>query len=374
MACLLCGSEQLLRLGKRSDFGDIRLYAPFVRNPESFDREILRCCACGFAFCSPGYGERELEDLYGHEGYYRFQALVSPAGTETDCRRTRKLLRMWEQALKPLGVQAWRERYAGKQPPRFLDVGCGLGHSLVLFHQLGFDVTGIDTNEREVEFVRHEHGLRALHTSFESFAGTSERFDCIQAAHLIEHVADPHSFIAGLLSLLLPDGVLILETPLSNDLGRPEDRFRDVYHTLFFDHFTLALLARQHGLGVLGWNNRHFNSDADGSRCLFIQVAFSRSGHLAETDIDACLAFRGAYDAMVGDALSWSPSFLGGTRNRQARELGLAVRDLGVRFGVPKEWFRRNGIGSSEVPPPSLAELIEVLATSSSNRKKTPQV
>jgi 2-polyprenyl-3-methyl-5-hydroxy-6-metoxy-1,4-benzoquinol methylase len=310
VACPLCSNLDSVRIGRRSDFGDIRGYAPFVPEPMKFEREILRCSHCGLGFAWPPYGDTEFADLYAQEGYYHFQTLVSSVGTDVNSQRSRELIATWEREMGTLGVLRWKAELGLSSRPRFLDVGCGLGRLMILFDRLGFDVVGIDSNEREVDFVRSTLGLRALRASLANFSAGEERFHCVMAAHILEHVTDPHIFIHQLGQLLLPGGLLVLETPLCNDYGRPEERYRDIYHTLFFDHFTLALLAQHHGFEIIGFHNKHFYAEVDGSRCLFMQVALRKSEQPMCVPADEGWKLRPAYDALIGDALAWSTSHL----------------------------------------------------------------
>src|SRR5687767_3334332 len=124
-----------------------------------------------------------------------------------------------------------------------------MGRHLAVFDRLGFDVTGIDTNPKEIEYVR-SRGFRGVVTSLDALGATGERFDCVLASHLIEHIIDIDAFLRQVSACLAPGGLLLVETPLRQDLGRAEERYRDIYHTLFFDHFTLALAAAKHGFAV----------------------------------------------------------------------------------------------------------------------------
>jgi hypothetical protein len=67
---------------------------------------------------------------------------------------------------------------------------------------------------------------------------------------------------------------------------------------------------------VTACQNILFGIDAAASRCLFIQLAIARSDR-ALLPAPATLArLRSAYDALLGDALTWSHSYLL-RRNRQ---------------------------------------------------------
>jgi 2-polyprenyl-3-methyl-5-hydroxy-6-metoxy-1,4-benzoquinol methylase len=305
--CPSCGGASVA-VGRRSDYGQLEGYAPFVVNPGRLDREIVRCTACGLAFITPMYGAVEFAALYGDPRYADFQELISPITTDLDSPRSRRMLEIWANNFVELGVTRWRDEHAQGRRPTMLDLGCGLGRNLVVFKDLGFDVTGLETNEKEATFVRDTLRLPVVHQTMEAYAGSGQRYDYVLASHFIEHVTDPHAFVETAKGFLAPKGLLLVETPLLNDHGLTEQRFRDVYHTLFFDHFSLFRLAAAHGLEAVGVKNLLFGAEVDGSHNLYMLVAFAE----AEGGAAGALAGvgRAAYDALLSDAIGWSRSHL----------------------------------------------------------------
>ncbi len=106
---------------------------------------------------------------------------------------------------------------------RALDVGCGAGLLAEPLARLGATVTGIDAAPENIAIARDHAAGQALAIDYraggiEAVAG--ERFDLVTSLEVIEHVADPAGFVAGLARALSPGGLMILSTPNRTALSR----------------------------------------------------------------------------------------------------------------------------------------------------------
>ena len=97
-----------------------------------------------------------------------------------------------------------------------IDVGCGAGLLAEPLARLGAHVTGIDAAPENIGAARAHAAASGL--AIDYVAGGIEdlrgrRFDLVTSMEVIEHVADPAAFVAGLASALAEGGLMILSTP-----------------------------------------------------------------------------------------------------------------------------------------------------------------
>jgi O-antigen chain-terminating methyltransferase len=143
--------------------------------------------------------------------------------------------------------------------PNVLDLGCGRGEWLELLAEQGVPALGVDTNGVMVREGRQAgyHIERA--DVFEFLNHHDEKtFSAVTSFHLIEHLPFPAQivFLDAIYRVLVPGGVLILETPNPrNILVGSGDFYRDPTHNNPVFPDSLAFMARQRGFarGNIFW-------------------------------------------------------------------------------------------------------------------------
>ena len=118
------------------------------------------------------------------------------------------------------GDSAARRPLAGRTA---LDVGCGAGLLCEPLARLGAGVTGIDAAPENIAAARAHaagQGMTIDYRAGELAQLAGRRFDLVTCLEVIEHVADPASFVAGLAGALAPGGLMILSTPNRTPLSR----------------------------------------------------------------------------------------------------------------------------------------------------------
>jgi len=106
---------------------------------------------------------------------------------------------------------------------RALDMGCGAGLLCEPLARMGAAVTGVDAAAENIRAAEAHAALSGLGIDYrvgDVAAVADQRFDLVTSMEVIEHVADPAAFVAGLASVLAPDGLMILSTPNRTALSR----------------------------------------------------------------------------------------------------------------------------------------------------------
>ena len=98
-----------------------------------------------------------------------------------------------------------------------LDVGCGGGLLCEPMTRLGAEVTGIDAGEKNVkvaELHAEQSGLAIdyRHITAEVMVEEGRQYDVVLALEIVEHVANVPAFMASLLKLVKPGGLLFMST------------------------------------------------------------------------------------------------------------------------------------------------------------------
>lgn len=157
-------------------------------------------------------------------------------------RLIRKQGMWWKRALHVQAPYRWNLRRL--KPGYTLEIGCGVGRNLA---HLDGRAVGIDHNPQSVE-VAKIRGLTAmlpeefLHSSYNE----ASRYDCLLAAHVVEHmkVKEAIELMLPYLPNLRPGGTLILIAP-------QEAGFRsDSTHVEFMDFEKLRRIHSALGLTV----------------------------------------------------------------------------------------------------------------------------
>ena len=130
------------------------------------------------------------------------------------------------------------------------------GYMLQFFARRGVRVLGIEP-ARNIAKVAREKGIDTLEEFFgreiaEKLAAEGKRADLFLGNNVLAHVADLNGFVAGIHSILAPDGRSVIEAPYAKDM-LDNVEFDTIYHEhlCYFTLTALDHLARRHGLELV---------------------------------------------------------------------------------------------------------------------------
>ena len=148
---------------------------------------------------------------------------------------------------------------------RYLDIGCGVGHSVELARELGWQAIGVELNETAVETAQKagRNVVRSL-----GQAATSQ-YDIISLFETLEHITDPGTVMRDVSALLAKGGVIMMTLPQRGSFELMilrEQSFHifggseNVGHINLFDRHGVSTLLERHGLSLM-FVDSQFGSD-----------------------------------------------------------------------------------------------------------------
>lgn len=208
---------------------------------------VVECTQCGLRRADPQPTDAELAAIYDEHYYEQFGFVEGEHTADQGLARTKRATyaSLLSAARPHFGLSG-----GGK---RLLDVGCGLGFSLLAARDAGFDAVGLDPLAPTDPAARP--GRKVLRGSIETFHTDTEPFDVVSMVDVIEHVRDPVATFRAVDRLLVPRGLLICATNDCSSRGAQWLGARWVHyhraHLFFFTADTLAKTAEAAGFEVL---------------------------------------------------------------------------------------------------------------------------
>ena len=158
-----------------------------------------------------------------------------------------------------------RPLLAEGQPVRYLDIGCGVGHSVEQAAELGWDARGEELNEVAVATAQAQ-GRNVVRPGA---SDTGAAYDVVSLFETLEHVTDPDQVLAHVARSLAPLGMVVITVPnrSSFEISVLRERcfhvfggFENVGHINLFDPRGIGALLERHGLSLL-FTDGQFGSD-----------------------------------------------------------------------------------------------------------------
>jgi len=210
---------------------------------------LVRCCDCGLCFANP------VPPSCANGSYYTEAApyYLSPeklAGDYAPVRFAREL-RLFRRHCPKGSV---------------LDVGCSTGgflHALRSRYAGEYDARGMDVSGPALDYAEKQ-GLTVERAPFLDHNFGGQQFDAVTLWAVLEHVAEPHRFVAKAAELLRPGGHCFILVPNYRSLAVRllGGRYRYVMpeHLTYFDSGTFRrFLERAPALALVDLRTLHFN-------------------------------------------------------------------------------------------------------------------
>lgn len=236
--CVLCKVE-----------GEFEIVAPSLRDDDTNRFRIVRCLTCGHVQIAPLPTPEEDRVFYRDDQQTR--SLTGPAD-----------MRVWERKAQEDTARRmeWLERLNHRHPHpesrAVLDVGCGYGFFVDVLGRRGYDAVGIDASAERLALARDHLEGRFIQGIIDSdfVAAHREAFGWVTLFHVLEHVADPVTFVKQCFELVQPGGWMLVEVPnLADELLDHSPEYRAFYwqraHLSYFDAPHLSLVLRRAGVG-----------------------------------------------------------------------------------------------------------------------------
>ncbi len=193
--CPLCNSE--------------KISIPFSCTDNFISKEVFklaRCGECGFEFTQDCPEENEIGKYYESDDYIS-HSNISKSFSDKLYHFARGLMLSRKRNLV--------RRITGMRTGAILDIGSGTGHFAATMKKAGWQVKGIEINEKARVCSISDFGLDVIDP--ESISSlTSESFDCITLWHVLEHFHDPYKYAAEIRRILKPDGTCFIALPNSS--------------------------------------------------------------------------------------------------------------------------------------------------------------
>lgn len=233
MKCKICNHK--LKSWYKNLFDDRHGY------PGSFT--VKRCNWCGFGQTDPQLSSKDIAKIYSK--YYPWKNTDIKDIKRSDFKMLDRFT-IWRKGLYING------QYLVKPKSVVLDVGCGLGHSLLELESIGCKAYGVDPDKNALKLAKKfKLNFKVGFAEDNPFPGI--KFDYIIANQVLEHTNNPIKFLKKLTSRLNKGGKIILSFPNSDSLTRyilnkNWLHWHIPYHLNFFNRKSIAILAKKSGL------------------------------------------------------------------------------------------------------------------------------
>lgn len=166
---------------------------------------VVRCAGCSLVFANPRPNREGLTKFY--ENYF-------PPESES----------LWREQMAQVFLKEGFEKlkafersgiFRPGNPPKILDVGCGMGFFLDFMRRRGWKVTGVEPAPAAARHAREKLRLDVFEGNLDE-ASVQGPFDVVTLWYVMEHVPNPHEILDRVAGLLRSGGLVIIRVPNQN--------------------------------------------------------------------------------------------------------------------------------------------------------------
>jgi SAM-dependent methyltransferase len=210
----------------------------------------------GLLFVYPLPTQEQLNKIYSEAYFERGKKYVPPAGDRSmDPQRLND-----ERKLRLL------ERY--QAGTKLLDVGSAMGGFMQVASDAGYQVAGVEVSAFGAEYTRTELGLPVYNQPLPEIALPSESYDTVTMWDVIEHLRDPHQYLAEVSRITRPNGLMFVATGdvsarYARLMGRRWHLLTPPQHLFYFTPASLTRAIEANGFEVLSisWPGKYASLD-----------------------------------------------------------------------------------------------------------------
>jgi len=172
--------------------------ASFAFEKDGFS--YVRCNSCGMLYTNPQLNEEKIRAQYRSlpSQNYWVDVLQTQRQLKYDTKK-------FKGALEDISTFA--------DPGRLLDIGCSLGIFLDLARKKGWEIHGVELNERARRVAKEKFRIAPYDRPLEELNLEPESFDVVTMWEVLEHLTDPRRILAQAHRLLKPGGMLVVLVP-----------------------------------------------------------------------------------------------------------------------------------------------------------------
>jgi len=198
--CNMCGSntENHVVMGRRLN----RSQGRKPQKKVGISTTVMRCPDCNLIYSNPMPVPKDIQAHYGipPESYWK-EHYFKPGNSDflLEINKLKSLMNI-------------------KPGDKALDIGAGLGKSMIALEKAGFDAYGVEPSEPFYKRAIEKMGIKPDKiklASVEDAEYPANYFDFVSFSVVLEHLYDPSGAMEKAMNWLKPDGIMHIEVPSS---------------------------------------------------------------------------------------------------------------------------------------------------------------